>query len=382
MSRARRAAGEGNVRRRNDGRWEARVRYIDPVDGLAKREHFYGRTQRDVTLALQEAQRRIARSEPVRDEGTPLGEFLEWWLENVVEPSRRPNTHRSYKTTIEQQILTTQLARIPLRDLRPAMIQTVLVNLGHAPTRSDALAIVVLRTALAYAVKAQMLHSNPAAEVQTPRVERGELRPLTTAEARRFLAKAKDDRLFALYALALHSGMRLGELLALEWRDVDLHAGTVRVERHLKTRAARRTIALGPETIAALRAHRDRMQHEGHALRRVFVSERGHALNPSNLQKRSFKPLLRAAKCPEVRFHDLRHTAATLLLSAGVHPKIVSERLGHANVATTMNVYQHVDPAMQRSAASALEKALRPSSGRETGGQRGGQGRRRRAREK
>jgi integrase len=369
-----RKAGEGNIRQRKDGRWEARLRYVDPIDGLSKREHFYGRTQRDALLALQEAQRRIARSTPIRDDATPLADFLDWWLKNVVRPSRREQTYLSYESIVANRLEPSAIARIALRDLRPAMIQSVLVNLRRAPTRSDALAVVVLRIALGYAVKAGLLRANPASDVETPKPERGELKRLTATEARRFLEAAKRDRLYALYHLVLHTGLRSGELLALEWRDVDLRAGTVRVQRSLKTRAARRAIALLPESIAVLRAHRDRMKREGHAAARVFVSEGGSRLDPANFQRKSFKPLLRAARCPNVRFHDLRHTVATLLLERGVHPKVVSELLGHASVATTMNVYQHVDARLMRGAAAAIADALRVRHRKgESGGRCGGQ---------
>ncbi|MHB8703722.1 MAG: tyrosine-type recombinase/integrase [Candidatus Tyrphobacter sp.] len=377
---ARRGAGEGNIRERKDGRWEARLRYTDPVDGLAKRQHFYGRTRKEVTELLQEAQRRIALSEPVRDEGASLMDFLDWWLENVVQPSRREQTFASYSSIIDNRIAPTPLATIALRDLRPATIQSVLVNLRRPPTRSDALAVVVLRTALSYAVKARMLHANPAAEVETPRPPRREMRALTKAEAHRFLKAARTDRLFALYYLALHTGMRSGELLHVEWRDVDLPHKNVRVMRSLKTRSARRLIALGPEAVTVLRAHRARMLAEGHADGRVFVSAAGKRLDPANFQRNSFKPLLEAASCPNVRFHDLRHTAATLLLDAGVHPKIVSERLGHASIAITMDLYQHVSPTMQRGAARAMDRAL--SLGSKRVGQAGGQRRKKKPRRK
>ncbi len=200
---------------------------------------------------------------------------------------------------------------------------------------------------------------------------------LTADEAKRFLRAAQGDRLYPLYYLALHTGMREGELLALRWRDIDFERGTIHVVRLLKTRTARRQIELLPEDIDVLRRHRETMRREGHEQTHVFISATGTALNPPNFQARSFKPLLRAAKCPNVRFHDLRHTAATLLLAEGVHPKIVSERLGHATIAITMDLYQHVSPTMQREAAVALGRALGENQvvARRAyrGGQRGGQ---------
>ncbi len=195
---------------------------------------------------------------------------------------------------------------------------------------------------------------------------------------RALLKAARGDRLEALYVLAVHTGMRQGELLGLKWADVDLKSGRVSIRRTItksggrlllgepKTAKSRRTISLTAGSLNALRAHRKRqleemMQHAGlwqdHGL--VFASEAGTLINPTNLRKRHFASLLKRAGLPaDTRFHDLRHTCATLLLSKGVHPKFVQELLGHANIAITLDTYSHLIPGMGDATARAMEDAL------------------------
>jgi len=205
------------------------------------------------------------------------------------------------------------------------------------------------------------------------------MRPLDTDEVRRLLEVAHGDRLEALYVLAVTTGMRRGELLGLKWSDVDLENGRLSIRRALtrtdngkyvaltepKTRGSRRTVKLTQRAVEALRSHLERQLAEievagdlyrDHGL--VFTTEAGTPINPSNLRQRSFAPLLNKAGLPHIRFHDLRHTCATLLLSKGVHPKFVQELLGHATVAITLDTYSHVMPGMGDHTAMAMEDAL------------------------
>lgn len=196
-------------------------------------------------------------------------------------------------------------------------------------------------------------------------------------ETRRLLEAARGNRLEALYVLAVHTGMRQGELLGLKWQDVDLEAGTVQVRRTLtksgtrlllgepKTAKGRRKIKLIVRATAALRAPRkrqleERMQRAGlwQDQGLVFASEGGTLINPTNLRKRSFASILKRAGLPKIRFHDLRHTCATLLLGRGVHAKFVQELLGHANITIPLDIYSHVLPGMGDQTARAMEDAL------------------------
>ena len=205
--------------------------------------------------------------------------------------------------------------------------------------------------------------------------------PLSPTQAKTLLdtARKMDDRWSALYVLAVSTGMRQGELLGLKWDDVDLEAGVVRVRRTLtlarggprltepKTPKSRRSIRLTTGAVDALRRYGE-LQHAERAAAGdrwngswglVFTTRAGTPIRRDNLHAKSWKPLLRRSGLPDIRFHDLRHTCATLLLVRGVHPKIVSEMLGHSSIAITLDVYSHVIPALGEVAASAMEDALR-----------------------
>jgi len=192
------------------------------------------------------------------------------------------------------------------------------------------------------------------------------------------LEAAIGERFAAIYVLAIHTGLRQGELLGLKWEDVDLENGLIRVRRTLtrykgrvllsepKTKRSRRTVRLTETAVDALREHLARQMTQMEALGDlyrdqglVFATQKGTLVNPSNLRKRSFAPLLEKAGLPSIRFHDLRHTCATLLLASNVNPKIVSEMLGHASIAITLDTYSHVLPTMQGGATRALEDMLR-----------------------
>jgi integrase len=190
------------------------------------------------------------------------------------------------------------------------------------------------------------------------------------------LTAARGDRFYALYVLALTTGMRQGELLALQWRDVDLDAATIAVQRSLsevngelhhnepKTASGRRSITLPTMAVQALRSHRAAMLAEGHSAadRPVFCDTIGGWMRKQNLVRRSFRPLLIAANLPTIRFHDLRHTAATMLLEAKEHAKVVQERLGHSTISITLDTYSHVSPSMQRGAADKLDAIFSTAS--------------------
>ena len=201
--------------------------------------------------------------------------------------------------------------------------------------------------------------------------------PLSATEARRLLEAARGDRHEALYVVAIHTGMRRGELLGLRWKDVDLEGSTIRVRRTLtregngyalgepKTEKSRRTLRLTQRAVDALRSHRASQAQEklraGSLYRDedlVFAGEGGGFLNPSNLRQRSFAPLLKRAGLDQITFHDLRHTCASLLFQKNAHPKFVQELLGHASVAITLDTYSHMLPGMGGEAADAMGGAL------------------------
>jgi integrase len=222
-----------------------------------------------------------------------------------------------------------------------------------------------------------MVHYNAAAMVSPPRGTRREARALSPEEARCLLDAARGDRLEALYSVALAMGLRQGEALGLKWGDIDLDTGVLRVRRasqriphqgtqlvETKTPRSRRALVVPPIVISALRAHRARQAMERLAagdhwvdLDLVFPSERGTLADGPNVTHR-FHKLLKRAELPPMRFHDLRHACASLLLVQGVHPRVVMEALGHSQISLTMNTYSHVLPALQREAADRMEAIL------------------------
>ncbi len=193
---------------------------------------------------------------------------------------------------------------------------------------------------------------------------------LDAAQVGQLLQAAREDRLHAVYVLAVATGLRQGELLGLHWEDVDMKQGALTVRRQLseeggvlqftepKTAKGRRRVELPEFATAALHEHRKRMLAAGTPGPLVFCDTEGNPIRKRNLLRRSFQPLLQRAELPKIRFHDLRHTAATLLLSQGVHPKIVQERLGHAQISLTLDTYSLVLPSMQKEAAAKLDSLL------------------------
>jgi integrase len=231
----------------------------------------------------------------------------------------------------------------------------------------------VLRRALKDAVRSNLVTRNVAELVDPPRVPRKQIKTWSAREVRTFLDHVKDDRLYAAYVLAATTGMRRAEVLGLRWQDVDLEIGRVSVSQTLvvvngyevqfsepKTARGRRMVALDEQTLAAIREQRERQMFERALWAEayededlVFAREDGTPIHPDSFSD-AFWRNVAAAKLPRIRFHDLRHTHATLALAAGVHPKVVSERLGHASVAFTLDTYSHAIPAMQETAASLV----------------------------
>jgi integrase len=197
--------------------------------------------------------------------------------------------------------------------------------------------------------------------VNLPKIAKKEIQPLTAVQAKKLLQTAKETqpKLYALYVLAVSTGMRSGELLGLQWRDVDLKIGTLRVRRTVfngnvnvpKTSHGSRGIRLSKTAVEALKQHAQDAEW-------VFPTSVGTSMSVHNLHNRSWKPLLKSAGLPNIRFHDLRHTCATLLLTKAVHPKVVQELLGHASIEITLDIYSHLLPDMGNQAARAMDDTL------------------------
>ena len=372
-----RGNGEGSIARRKDGLYMAR--YTVQTATGSKRKALYGKTRSEVAAKLSKA---LADREGglTFDAGNlTVGEYLARWLSDSVRGTVRISTFERHEQIIRVH-LAPAFGRMKLKALTLAHVRSLhreKLDAGLAPATVRKIHS-TLHKALSQAVADGLIPRN-AADVKAPRPAPEEMHPLSEAESRTFLDTAREagDRFEPLYVLAITTGLRRGELLGLRWDDADLDRGTLRVGRALvreggrhvvgetKTRRGRRRVNLTPRTVAALKAHRKRQLeqrvrladlYQDHGL--IFSSENGTPLNPENLVKRSFKLLLKKADLPEIRFHDLRHTCATLLLSRGVHPKLVQELLGHATVAMTLDTYSHYLPSMGDQAGGAMGEAF------------------------
>src|SRR5215208_5604897 len=304
--------------------------------------------------------------------------YLAQWLSASVKPSVKVRTYEGYESIVRVRVVprigTKQLPKLTALDLQA--LYTELADAGLSP-RSTGHTHRCLHRAFAQAVKWNLLPRNPCDGATAPRTPRAEMNVLTPEQVRAFLSATVDHPAHALYTLAVTSGMRAGELLGLQWGDVDLDAGKLTVQRALqqqnsaglvfvspKTARSRRMILLSQRAIDALRVHRDRQTFhrkqigaEWRDLNLVFSGPFGGPVDPS-WSRQVFYAALDAAKMPRIRFHDLRHTAATLALIQGVHPKVVSDMPGHGTVGLTLDTYSHLLPAMHQQAAAAMDTIL------------------------
>ena len=372
-----RGNGEGSIYRRKDGRWVGQYTIYTATG--PKYRYLYGRTRAAVAEKLTTAMA-DRNGGLIFDAGNlTVGEYLDSWLSDSVRGTVRISTFERHEGIIRLHIKPS-LGRVWLKKLTPAHVRGLhreKLDAGLAPATVRKIHS-TLHKALSQAVSDGIVPRN-AADVKAPRPTPEEMRPLSEAEVRAFLDVAREsgDRFEALYVLAITTGLRRGELLGLRWDDVSMERSTLRVGRALvreggrhtlgetKTRRGRRQINLTPRTVSTLKAHRKKQLEEkiklsglykDHGL--IFATRVGTPINPENLVNRSFKPLLERASLPEIRFHDLRHTCATLLLGRGVHPKLVQELLGHATIAMTLDTYSHYMPSMGDQAAGAMEDAL------------------------
>ena len=378
---AKRGKGEGSIyRRKVDGRWCGSIT-LGYADGRRIRRAFYGATRPEVVSKLAEATRNYQMGKRPAPEREKVGEFLNRWLEDVARRSVRPSTLRGYQVGLRLHIIPgighLKLARLRADDLDG--LYSRLLEKGLSP-KYVRLVHAIIHRGLVHALKRGAVAVNVASTVSAPSAPRKEFRTLSTEEAGRLLAEARSDRFHALYVLALTCGLRQAELLGLRWADVDLDGAVLHVRQQVyrlqgdwvfsepKTAAGRRTISLSGRAVEALRerrraqnAERLRSQDWEH-LDLVFANRRGRPTERANLQRQSFWPLLKRADLPRVRFHDLRHACASILLAQNVNPKVVQEMLGHSSIAVTMDVYSHAMPSLQAEAADKMDRLFAASS--------------------
>jgi integrase len=373
-----RGNGEGSIHRRKNGGWCAQ--YTVYTAKGRKRRTVYGKTRAEVAKKLAKGLSDREAGVVFDVENLTVGEYLDRWLKDSVEGNVGPRTLSNYQLQVRQHLRPAS-GQIKLKILSPAHVQGLYrskLDSGLAPS-SVRYIHAVLHRALKQALRWGLVPRNASESVDLPKLGNEEVEVLLPEEVRAFLEAAREDRLEALYAVAVTVGLRRGEFLGLRWTDLELDGEPkLRVGRQLQRMrdglgrrfvapkgGKGRTIRLPARTVEALKAHRARqaeMRLKAGPLYQdsglVFTSEIGTPLEPSNIDRRSFKPLLEKAGLPNIRFHDLRHTCATLLLSRGVNPKFVQELLGHADIKLTLGTYSHFLPSMGDQTANAMESAL------------------------
>ncbi|HEY6712167.1 MAG TPA: site-specific integrase [Rubrobacter sp.] len=358
-----------------------------------KRRTVYGKTRGEVRDKLAKALAERADGLVFDDENMTVGEYVTRWLEDSAKGGLAHRTYANYKLQLRRHIVPA-IGRVKLAKLNPAHVQGLYAAKLREGLKPSSVRYMhsVLRRSLEQAVRWNLIPRNQAAIVDPPKVWKEEIKPLDPEQARAFLRAAGEagDRYEALYVLSLAAGLRMGEALGLKWSDVDLAGGSLRVNRQLQRmrreedagkpgrlvfsepkNASRRTVDLPQRALAVLKRHRKRQLEEklkaGSAYEDsglVFTTAKGTPLDAQNVVNRHFKPLLKLAGLPDIRWHDLRHSCFTLLLSRGAHPKFVQHLAGHASIQLTLNRYSHWMPTMGKHTASAMDEAL-DEAGRE-----------------
>jgi len=385
----RRGRGEGSITQRSDGRWQGRVNLGRGPDGRRKRKYVYGATEADVVRAMKKQNGRAAAGALLSTSTPTTTTFLEEWFQASAD-TWRPNTRRAYRRAIDG-FLVPAFGPLRLEQLSPRIVQRWLLQhkTAHGARRRIELAHAALRSALSEAQRLQLVTINAAMLVRVPKPPRRPIAPLSLEHARLFLVSAKGHRLGALFSVALACGLRLGEALGLKWDDVNLETGEVQIRRQLqrvkegtarsrlvlqdlKTEKSRRTLLLPQVCIERLKTHRTQQRQErlktGSAWTdsglvfttyapRGAARKVGVALQPRNVL-RALHQVLESAELPRVRFHDLRHGAASLLIAEGVELVEVCQLLGHSELRVTADLYAHLQKQTAAKAARLMDAVL------------------------
>jgi integrase len=369
-NRKRRGRGEGSIFQRDDGRWVAKVSLGLDQNGKRRRRVVYGTTKKEVQERLRKLQEQVDKGILADASRVSVKDYLASWLK-TVQVSKAAHTYLQYEQHSRLH-LTPILGHLLMAKLTRQHVKQMYVSLAEKGVSASQQRRVgtTLRAAVGQAMEDEILHLNPCRKVPKPRVEKEEMQVWDPDQVARFLEAAKEDRLYALYVLAIDGGLRQGELFGLQWTDFDFATSSVLVQRaleevrgslrlkDLKTKKSRRRVVLSTVALGALHEHRKRMLAAGQIDGPVFCDTDGGYLRKSNVVRRSFNVVVKRAGVPRIRFQDLRHTSATLLLLSNENLKVVSERLGHASVKITGDTYSHVTPTMQQAAAEKMARIL------------------------
>lgn len=379
----RRPTGAGSIYRRKDGRYEVAV-WVTTPNGQRRRKRVYGRTYEEAHEKYVELLGQVRRGVPVATRSQRLDEYLAYWLEQVARPNVRVTTYAKYEMFV-RLYLAPGLGGKSLEKLTTADVRTFLNAQRENGQSAHKLQAMhgVLRNALQNAMREDLLTRNVAALVRAPQPPAREFTPWSVDEAVTFLGVAASHPLYAAFVLVITLGLRRGEVLGLGWDQVDLEEGAVRVRRQLqrvggelrlgevKTRRSGRVIPLPDLCVRALRRRKADQAAERLAAGDgwkdnglVFTTRHGTPVEPRNMA-RAFDLLCEKAGLRRIRLHDTRHTCASLLAAAGVHPRTIMSILGHSQIGVTMNVYTHVTTEDQRTAVGLLGGLLDRVPGQE-----------------
>lgn len=382
----RRMNGEGTIVKRKDGRYEAAL-YVPTVNGGTKRVHLYGRTQAEAREKLVAKQQELRNGKLFGGMPQRLDEYLDYWLEQVILPSKRPSTHADYKWYVVN-FLKPGLGSYTFDKLTVSTLQTWLNQIYQdrwflGPTgksykvSADRIKKIckVLSTALSRAEREELVSRNVAQKVDLPSYQPKERDPWSADEVRRFLAIAVDHKLYPAFLVLVLYGLRRGEVLGLRWGDVDFEQGILRIRNHLsrgggvfrqgppKTPAAIRDLPLLPpvrKVLLDLGTKIGALRQPPSPESLVFVTELGQPCDPDAFRV-SFQRLAKRNGLPKITVHDVRHTMATLLKDSGVPDRDIQLMLGHADITTTLQIYQHATMENRKIALEKIETAILPA---------------------
>ncbi len=375
---AKRKYGEGSIFLRKDGRWEGRVVVGYKENGNPETKSVTAKTQSECKEKLQELKEQCGRTTDRLKPDMPFGDWMDFWFQNFSKPKIRETTMECYENRIYNHIIP-EIGKIPLCKLTQNDLQQFYARLKKGGRRrlveyygeglSDRMVRschTTCRTALEKAVTEGLITTNPAIGCRLPPKKAKEMQVLTQDEIRRFLVQANEEGYYEFFLLELTTGMRRGEILGLQWKDVNFATGELHIRRQVvkkgaqtqitkpKTKSSIRTLILPPDMLDILAEHKKNATCEW-----VFPSpvKEGEPRNPDSLYGR-FQKILKRAQCKKVRFHDLRHTFATMALENGMDIKTLSAMIGHISAETTLNIYSHITDTMQRQAAVKIDREI------------------------
>ena len=378
MASNKRKQGEGTLRLRSDGRWEGRIVVSYDDNGLPKTKSVTARTKPECEEKLKSLKETLGKAVERLRPDMPFGEWMDFWYRNFCSPALRETTRSGYESYIYKHIIPS-IGQIPLNRLAQNDLQKFYSDLKkkgrlqYSDALGNGLSDRIVRSchaqcnaALKKAIKENLITKNPAAKCKLPPRNGREMKVLTPSEMERFLARAKEEGYYEFFILELSTGMRRGEILGLKWNDINLTDGSLRISRQVvlaagkvviqspKTKTSVRTIVLPPymiEILAKMKRHKN--------CEWLFPSpvKEGEPRNPTAIHHR-FKLILKRAGCKDMRFHDLRHTFATMALENGMDVKTLSSTIGHISAETTLNTYSHVTDRMRIQASVKIDRKI------------------------